>query len=320
VSISILTPLAAALALLGVVPVLALRAGEGRALGIARSLGLSPRGSPPRAAVVAVVATAVLLGVAASQPVLKRDDRRSARTDAEAYVVLDTSLSMLASASPGQPTRLDRARELAVRIRPQLEDVPVGIASLTDRVLPHLFPTTDSEVYTATVERAMRVENPPPDRHWASRATTFEALSALATRNFFSDSATSRAIVVLTDGETRPYSASALAADLDAPPGIVPVVVHVWRDGERLYIGRQLDRGYASDPTSERPLRRLAAATGGAVLGEGDASAIVRALRDALGQGPRASAGGTPGTTPLAPWLILAASLPLGFLVARRIL
>ena len=38
----------------------------------------------------------------------------------------------------------------------------VGIASLTDRVLPHLFPSTDVDVFEATIERSMAIERPPP--------------------------------------------------------------------------------------------------------------------------------------------------------------
>ena len=33
--------------------------------------------------------------------------------------------------------------QLALRFRSAFEDVPVGIASFTDRVLPHLFPSVD---------------------------------------------------------------------------------------------------------------------------------------------------------------------------------
>ena len=318
-SIEILTPLGALLALVGLVPLLALRAGEGRARGIARTLGL-PEGPPPRAALAAVGTIAALLGLAASQPVLALEDGGLVRTDAEVYVVLDTSRSMLAASSPGARTRFDRAKALALRLRSELDDVPVGIASLTDRVLPHLFPSSDRDVYAATIERTMEVENPPPDRDWAGRATTFAALSALATSNFFASSASSRAVVLLTDGETRPYSVAALAGDLRGSPAVVPVVVHVWREGERLYVGRRLDRGYAPDPASRQALDELATATGGAVFGEDDAAAVVRATRAALGEGDRAAAGRKRTATPLAPWLFLIAALPLAFVLTRRIL
>jgi hypothetical protein len=130
VSIEILTPLGALLALGGLVPLLALRAGEGHARGVARTLGL-PEGPPPRAAVAAVAAVAVLLGLAATQPVLAMEHGGLVRTDAEVYVVLDTSRSMLASSDPEADNRFERAQAVALRLRSALDDVPVGVASLT---------------------------------------------------------------------------------------------------------------------------------------------------------------------------------------------
>lgn len=318
-SITILTPLGGLLALAGLVPLLALRTGEGHARGIARTLGL-PEGGSPRAAFAAVGTIAVLLGLAASQPVLALEQGGRVRTDAEVYVVLDTSRSMLAASSADARSRFERAKALALRLRSELDDVPVGVASLTDRVLPHLFPSTDSDLYTTTIERAMEVDNPPPDRDWAGRATTYGALSALATSNFFSSSARWRVAVLLTDGETHPYSLAALANDLGAPPAVVPVVVHVWGEGERLYVGRRFDPGYAADQASRQALTELAAATGGVVLGEDDAAAVARATRAALGTGDRATAGRKRTSMALAPWLFLSTALPLGFMLARRIL
>ncbi len=231
VSITILTPLGGLLVLAGLVPLLALRTGEGHARSIARTLGL-PEGRSPRAAFAAVGTIAALLGLAASQPVLALEHGGRVRTDAEVYVVLDTSRSMLAASSADGRSRFERAKALALLLRSELDDVPVGVASLTDRVLPHLFPSTDSDLYTTTIERAMEVDNPPPDRDWAGRATTFGALSALATSSFFSSSAKWRVAVLLTDGETHPYSLAALANDLGAQPAVVPVTVHVWGEGD----------------------------------------------------------------------------------------
>ena len=71
----------------------------------------------------------------------------------EVVVVLDTSRSMLASASPGAPTRFERAVGFGAALRSRVGDVPFGLASFTDRVLPHLFPTLDGQasvrIYTA---------------------------------------------------------------------------------------------------------------------------------------------------------------------------
>src|SRR5207245_1127951 len=80
---------------------------------------------------------------AGTQPTLVRRSQHHVRKDAQAWFVLDTSLSMKAAAGPAAPTRFERAQALAIRLRRKLGDVPVGIASITDRALPHLFPTAD---------------------------------------------------------------------------------------------------------------------------------------------------------------------------------
>ena len=90
-----------------------------------------------------------------------RVDVRPARcaTDAEAFVVIDTSRSMLARSSPRSTIRYARARAAALRFRDAFADVPVGIASFTDRVLPHLFPSADDDVFVATL-RALDRDRP----------------------------------------------------------------------------------------------------------------------------------------------------------------
>jgi len=316
-SLTLLTPLAALLVLAAAVPLAALRAGEARARRVAQALGL-PHGAVGRAPVAAVLAVAALLALAASQPVLAFEAEKRVRGDAEVYVVLDTTLSMLAAESPGGPTRFERAKAVAARLRAQLDDVPVGIASFTDRVLPHLFPSADAELYAATLERAIRIEHPPPERQWERRATTFESLSALATRNFYSPSAEARAFVLLTDGETREYPLPALAGVLLRPPSIVPLLVHVRRDGEQLWLDGELDRGYESDPRSARSLAELATAARGRVFAEDGVDGIARALREALGDGEHVAEAHQRRTLMLAPWLVLLAGVPLAALVARR--
>jgi hypothetical protein len=318
VSLSILTPIGALLAVAGVVPFLALRAGERRAGGVAHRLGL-PGAAPSRSAVVGIVTVAALLGLAAAQPVVAVDRASSVRTDAEIYVVLDTSRSMLASSEPDAPTRFDRAKAVAGELRSHVADVPVGVASLTDRVLPHVFPSSDQAVYLATIERSLDVDNPPPDRDWVGRATSFGALSALARGNFFSRAATTRAVVLLSDGETRPYRLDRLAGDLRAARGITVIAVHVSQVGERLYVGDRIDRGYASEAGSIAALQDLASATGGVAVSEDDLDEAARALRAVLGSGAQVTMQPERTIVPLAPWLIAACVLPLGFLVVRRV-
>src|SRR5207247_878048 len=100
------------------------------------------------------------------------------RTDVQAYVVLDTSKSMAASAGAGGETRLDRAKGEALEVREGLSSVRFGIASLTDRVLPHLFPTGDPAVFATTLRQSVGIDRPPPGVN-STRATSFAALANL---------------------------------------------------------------------------------------------------------------------------------------------
>ena len=46
-----------------------------------------------------------------------------------------------------RPTRLERALAMARRMRLDLTDVPSGVATITDRVLPNIFPTGTNRVH-----------------------------------------------------------------------------------------------------------------------------------------------------------------------------
>ena len=70
-------------------------------------------------------------------------------------------------------------------MRLDLTDVPSGVATMTDRVLPNIFPTGDEQLFTAALAETVGVERPPP-KGFEDRATTFAALDTLAGDNFFS--------------------------------------------------------------------------------------------------------------------------------------
>ena len=104
--------------------------------------------------------------------------RREAATDAEALFVFDISRSMVARQRAAARRRGSRARATAAKeLRAAMPEVPVGVASVTDRVLPHLFPTTSANAFTATVDRAIGIERPPPDRSGRGRVTAFGSLA-----------------------------------------------------------------------------------------------------------------------------------------------
>ena len=146
--------------------------------------GLALVEPPSRALVVTVLAFAVtgaLVGIAAAQPVVEQTRTLRERTDAEAFVVVDVSRSMLAQSGTDSARRLERAKTLAKKVRAALPEIRFGVVSMTDRTLPHLFPSADREVFDATLNRSLGIEKPPPRsslaqlRPTSSRWRTFAA-------------------------------------------------------------------------------------------------------------------------------------------------
>lgn len=312
------SPFGALLALGALVPLAALLAVRSRARGIRRTLRLpEPSVRSQRIPLVFLGAAAALLGLAASQPVIQRDATRLARTDAEAWVVLDTTRSMLAQSDPDSRIRLDRAKAAAQAVRDTLPNVPVGIASLTDRVLPHLFPSVDEDVFRATLERAVGIENPPPQSGFLAQVTRLNAIGAMSELNFFSPTARRRVIVVLTDGESLPFAADRVATRLSGPQ-IGAVYVHVWGEDERVFTRGVPEPGYRPDPTSRRTLETLARATGSSVYSDADSGAAAARARELIGKGPTVAEGERRVRYALSPYLAGAAFVPIGLLLWRR--
>lgn len=314
--VSLLTPAGAAVALLTLVPLLALGLSELRARRVRRVLGLGP---PPRLTglllAASFAAAGLLVGAAAAQPILERGAMRHERTDVNAYVVIDSTRSMLAAPDPRAATRLARARAAAQELRAAVPELKVGLASMTDRVLPHLFPTLDQDVYRATVTHSMGIERPPPSRRRAN-ATDLGALAQLGPRGFFPATPERRIVVVLSDFETDPFSTRKLGASLRRQR-LEPLFVHVWDGSERIWGGLG-DAGYRPDPASAATVRRLAAAASGRAFGEPELPQAKRALRELLGDGTRRPLWRESSRTELAPWLALASVVPLGFVLWRR--
>ncbi len=261
---SFLTPLAALVALVALLPLAATAFGRSRAGRARRALGLLPPAARsgllrPAAAAGAIV----LLGLAAAQPVLTRESSRHVRKDVEALFVLDTSRSMAASSGPTSPTRLDRAVAAAERLRAAIPQVPSGVATLTDRVLPNLLPVADPSSFDGVVSRAVAIESPPP-RNSSVRATTYAALADVSSGNYFDRSAKRRLVVLLTDGESDPVDAGEVARALPSRFGYRLVTVRFWGSNEAVYGGDgKPESGYRPDPSGAAVLDGLASATGG---------------------------------------------------------
>jgi hypothetical protein len=310
--LTFLTPVAGAAAAGVLLPVAGAVLGDRPVARVRETLRLPP-GRPDRLSAALAVAAVLLLALAATQPALSHTASARVRTDAAVWVVLDVSRSMDAAPAPDAPTRLDRARDAAIRIRAGLAGVPVGLAVMTDRVVPLLFPTGDQAVFVATVRRAVRSEVPPP-LELAPTATTFDSLGALGTQGYFTSAQRHRAVVVLTDAESEPFDPAAVGASLG---GASLVLVRFWSEAERVYDGSRPEAAYRPDPSSAALAQQLADATGGRVVSAGAAAG---AVRGDLGPGRTAPAPAERRRTPLAPWIALASALPLAALLRRRLL
>ena len=255
-----------------------------------------------------------LLAAAAAQPALERTQGREVRTDAEALVVVDVSRSMAASASPNGTNRLERAKETAQSVRRSLRDVPTGLATLTDRTLPHVLPTADSALFEAALEKTVGVERPPA-RDEVLQATTLQALTDVVQGRYFSPAARRRLLVVITDGDSAPYDVGAVAAALRAGR-VQLVLVRVGDTDERVFAPNGTPEPlFRPSPLAAQTLETLAVAADGVALSSGDGAA--RAAQDLLGRGPTSSQGVATELVSLAGIFAAAAIVPLLMLLAE---
>lgn len=320
--LSFASPTGAVVALALVLPLGAFAVFERRAQRLRTSLRLpQPQWRAHRLTILSLVAIGVLLALAAAQPVLARETPLVVRADAEAYIVFDVTLSMAASATAEAPTRLERAKEFALRLRDRLPELPVGVASFTQRAVPQLFPTADRAVFAGVVNESVQLWEPRPQGSFrpGTRATDLESIAELGGNGYFAPEAKQRLIVVLTDGESIQAYPERIAGGLRRGRRVKVIFVHVWRGTERIYQSEgRLDPSYLADPAGAQLLRELAAETNGRVFGESDVSGAVERARAELGGGATRRQGIERSRTPLAPWLVLVAAIPLGGVLWRR--
>ena len=223
----------------------------------------------------------------------------------QALFVLDVSRSMLAAGGPAAETRLERARETALELRSAIPEVRAGVAGLTDRALPYLFPTLDRRAFASTLQEAVTIESPPPQQV-ARVATSFDALTGLGARGFFAPNLGRRVCVVLTDGESAPFTGPAVGCRL--------VVVQVWDPNERVYRNGEPEPQYRPDDAAPASAAKL-----GPVAREGDLDRARELLTAAVGEGPVSSAAASERTTVvLAPYVAFAGLLLVLVLVFGR--
>jgi hypothetical protein len=318
VKLEFLSPLGGLVALAILLPFAALAVVESRARTARRFLELGePTFRERLPGLVALAAIPCLLAVGLAQPIVRYTGVERVRTDAEAYYFLDVSRSMLARPSSDGGSRFDRAKSIAERVHQRLTNIPSGIGTLTDRVLPNLFPTGDDEVFTATLEESTDIEQPPP-RGYDEVGTLFAAFDTLGSGTFYRPNVRRRLAIVLTDGESRPFDAVDLREQLALAPHVTFLIVRIGDSGDRIYIDGKPERAFVADRAGPIRAEQLATATGGRVFGESDTDGVVDAARKALGSGDEIEQGRTLRVVALGSWFVLAALLPLGFLLWRR--
>lgn len=315
--VTFLTPVDAVFVVAAAAPLAALLVTERRSSKVRALLRLREPGRRPVVqAAIALVLLPALVAIAAAQPVVVRQQLVRERGDAQAFVVIDTSDSMRASAGPRSPSRLTRAKRIALRLERALGDVPVGIATMTDRVLPDLMPTTDPALFDRTMAQSVGIDRPPPSQQYrAARATNLQALVPVTSSHFFSDTAKRRLLVVITDGEA---SRDLELFGLGIGHTLKPVFMHVWQPGERIYRKGRVDPYYVADPGSSALLHKAAEISSGAAFEENEVGSLVRAAKRVVGHGTDQSRVNAYARVALAPWVALAGILPLGFLFYRR--
>lgn len=328
----LLSPWGALVSVVAIVPVLAVALAAGRSARAARALGLAAPSPWPAALAAGLAAAGVaLLGLAAAQPALETTQRRSIRGESQVLFVVDVSRSMLASSAAGAPTRLDRAQEVVRRLRAEVGDVPAGIAGMTDRVLPYLFPTVDPAAFDLTLRSSVLPDAPPPGEQ-NTVATTFDALSQLVGTGYFAPGAKQRACVLVTDGETRSGADAAdgfvvetgtafasVGADLGGERGCRLLVVRVGGPGDRIRLpGGRIEGQYRPDAAAPGTVRALADASDGWAFSGGELAEAGSALRSVVSTGPTTAVEAGRTLHRLAPWLALAGALALVVLVAIR--
>jgi hypothetical protein len=307
------TPWFGLLGLVGLVPLaLALeRLRTGAAL--RAELGLAAPGRLRRAArPLGIVGLFAVVAVTATQPALRSQQERVARSDAQIFLVIDNSRSMLASRGPNGVPRYARALAFARRLHAAQPEVPIGIGALTNRVLPYLMATSQEQAFQVVLSDAYGIERPPPEATIGAVISTLAALDDVAQHDFFPASAHKRVLVVLSDAETLPFNVRPVLRDLRRVH-VTPILVRFWRPDERVYKPEGGIERYK--PSVPDELARLQS-VGLASYDETQFGEVRAAVQKAVGHGPTTRVALERLDQPIAPLVALAGLLPLLLLLA----
>jgi von Willebrand factor type A domain len=316
--IEFLTPLGWLVALGALLPLTAGAVRARRDAVVRRRIGLAPPARFAQGATATAAALAIaLLAAATARPAVRTQGTQGLRTDVQLFFVLDVSRSMLARLPHGA-TRFTRALAAAERLRGELRNVPAGVASYSDRPLPHLFPTADRHVFSAVLHRSIGIQRPASEsgRTVHGVATNFDPLTQLATAGYFNRATRHKLVILLTDGESNAYSPAAVARVLRSRH-VRLLVVRFWNAHERVYRQGGAVEPYRPEPSSLNTLEILAKGAGNRVYAETELRSVLRAARALIGHGPTRQIGAAKHLE-LAPYMAVAAVLPIVFVLRRR--
>jgi hypothetical protein len=243
---------------------------------------------------------------------VRSQQERAARTDAQLFVVIDNSRSMLASKGANGPSRAARALAFTRRLHATFPNLAIGVGSLTNRVLPYLFATSQEEALRLVLSKSYGIERPPPEVALGSEVSTFDALEDVAKQDYFPPSVRKRVLVVLSDAETLPFRSRAVLRDLHRAR-LTPIVVRFWRPDERVYQPGGTPERYLPSAPDELALLRAA---GWTAFDERRFAQVRAAVVRAVGHGPVARVALERRDQPIAPYLALLALAPLLLLLA----
>jgi hypothetical protein len=196
-----------------------------------------------------------------------------------------------------------------------VSDIPTGVATLTNRMMPLLFPTGDGRSVSAVIDHSLRIMQPPPIPYTTARESSLAALGLAADRSYFDPTARKRALVVFTDLDSDSFSLQGTLLALRRH-GIEPFVVRVAQPGERVF--DSTGRPYAYRSVSTVTVADLRGANWHA-FEERQSTQLVSAIRDYLGAGPVAGSGFVESQRNLAPFAALAALVLAAVLVASAL-
>ena len=342
---TLLSPSALLVLVAAAAPLLAIVLVRVRQRRAAAALGLQPT-TGRRIAVEAALAAAVFasLALCAATPVMWQKESVPWRSDAEAYVFVDTSSSMLARRTLESPDRLETAQARAAALVAALPpDLPTGLAAFNDQPLPLLAPTVNRDAFRATLAYA-KVSLPTAPSFmiaaetgaWdpaRARASNYSTLLIAAVARFFAPATTHRLLFLVTDNDTAEYRAARVGRLLRLQ-GITLVVLRVGSPVDRLFYRSRsgqvkVDERYVFDRRNQQLLPDTVRETGGRFLAGADSvTEAVAYSRHALGEPSQSTAGRLtvlrsprdlsliPALTAFATLLVLFVLLGLGNLVA----